>query len=142
MPQDPIQLDSANTDFSHRIIASKTVVASPALAAETVIGSLSISENEQVVSGILLDGWAAFTVGTSGASARLRIRETDINGTVVADTGATTGGIAAGNLVILDAHGQDVVSNAGGRTYVLTLQIGSGAAASTVSAVSLKATVV
>lgn len=142
MPQDPIQLDSATADLSHRIVASNTVVASPAAAAETIIASLSITENEQVVSGVILTGWAALTIGANGASTRYRIRETNVAGAVVADTGALTGGIAAAGLVAQDVEGLDLVTTAGGRVYVLTAQIGSATTPSTVSAVLLRAIVV
>lgn len=141
-PADPIQLDVASVDLSHRIVASKTVVASPAAAAETVIAQISITENEQVISGIVLTGWAALTIGTNGTSLQLRLRETGLAGAVVADTGALTAGIAAAGLSAQDVEGFDVVTTAGGRVYVLTAQIANGSAPSTVSAVLLKATVV
>jgi hypothetical protein len=70
----------------------------------------------------------------------MRIRQTSVAGTVKADTGALTGGIAAGNLVAQDVEGLD--AGAGVAVYVLTLTIGSGAAASTVSALKLQAILV
>lgn len=138
----PIREDAAGIDLSPRVQVYKTVDASPALAAETVIATLTLSRFSDlaVVSGIDLSGWAAFTVGTSGASAALRVRQTNVSGTVVASTGATTGGISAGNLVELDVEGFDATP--GVATYVLTLQIGSGAGASTVSALKLRAIIV
>lgn len=141
MPVEPIHSTNLGIDQTPRNIIYNTVDASPAAGTETVIATLTIPSFGQlaVVSGIVLSGWAAFTVGTSGVSARLRIRQTNVSGTVKADTGALTGGIAAGNLVAQDVEGFD--SGAGVGVYVLTLTIGSGAAASTVSALTLRAIV-
>jgi hypothetical protein len=90
---------------------------------------------------VLLLGWAAFTVGTSGTAANLRLRRTDTAGAVQGATGATTGGIAAGNLVDMNVNAFDT-SPASGQVYVLTLTITAGAAASTVSGCSIIALVV
>jgi hypothetical protein len=59
-----------------------------------------------------------------------------VNGTVVGDTAALTGGVAAGNLVAQDVCGADTTSVA---VYVMTLTVTAGAAASTVSSVRLSA---
>ena len=138
----PIRYDSQGLDLSKRLQVYTTVDASPALAAETVIATLTLAgfADTPVVSGISLSGWAAFTVGTSGTAVRLRIRQTSVGGTVKADTGALTGGIAAGNLVAQDVEGFD--SGAGVGVYVLTLQVTAGAAPSTVSALKLTAILV
>ena len=125
-------------DLSARVISSTTVVASPSAGTETVIGSITLPSGLSINSGVLLFGWAAFTVGTSGVSANLKLRQTSVSGTTIAATGATTGGIAAGNLVIADVGGFDA-SPADAQIYKLTLLIGSGAAASTVSALQLVA---
>ena len=141
MPQ-PIRYDSIGFDLSKRIQVYKTVDASPAAASETVIATLTLANfsDISVVSGIVVSGWAAFTVGTSGASANLKIRQTNVSGTTVVATGATTGGIAATNLVELDVEGFD--AGAGASSYALTLTIASGAAASTVSALMLRAIII
>ena len=141
MPQ-PISYDSQRLDLSKRIQVYTTVDASPAAGAETIIATLVLAgfADTALISGVELSGWAAFTVGTSGVSARMRIRQTNVSGTVKADTGALTGGIAAGNLVAQDVEGFD--AGAGVGTYVLTLTIGSGAAASTVSALKLRAVLI
>lgn len=138
----PIKQDSQFLDLSKRIQTYTTVDASPAAASETVIATLTLSgfSDTAVISGIKLSGWAAFTVGTSGTAVRLRIRQTNGSGTVKADTGALTGGISAGNLLAQDVEGFD--SGAGVGVYVLTMQVTSGAAASTVSALSLTAIIV
>ena len=139
MPE-PIKQSVIFTDLSGRFQSTQTVAASPALAAETIIGTLNIAGfgDTSVVSGIQFDGWAAFTVGTSGVSATLRIRQTNVSGTVVATTGALT--VTAASLVQVNVQGFDATPGVG--VYVLTLQIGSGAAASTVSALSLQGIVV
>jgi hypothetical protein len=137
-----ISTTSPEIDLSQRAGATTTVVASPALAAETIIASLTLNTDEAIVSGIMLRGFAAFTVGTSGSAATLRIRRTNVSGTVVATTGALTGGIAAGNLVAETILGFDTGAAQTGQVYVLTLQITAGGAASTVSAVELDALVV
>jgi hypothetical protein len=138
----PIRYDSIGFDLSKRIQVYKVVDASPALAAETIIATLTLSSFSDiaVVSGIRVSGWAAFTVGTSGTAVTMRIRQTNVAGTVVATTGALTGGVAAAALMAQDVEGFD--SGAGVGTYVLTLQVTAGSAASTVSALVLTATII
>ena len=141
MPQ-PIRYDSIGFDLSKRIQVYTTVDASPSAGTEAVIATLTLSSfsDISVVKGVRVSGWAAFTVGTSGANATLKIRQTNVSGTTIATTGATTGGIAAGNLVIMDVEGFD--AGAGASSYALTLTVGSGAAASTVSALLLQAVII
>lgn len=136
MPQ-PIRQNVADHDLSPRVAATKTVAASPAAAAETIIATLTIASfgDLSIVSGIHLEGWAAFTVGTNGVSANARIRQTDASGTIIAATGALT--VTAANLVAVPVLGFDATP--GVSVYVLTLTVGSGSAASTVSAVLLRA---
>ena len=126
-------------DLSARFISSTTVVASPAAGTETVIGSVTLPSGLSVNSGVLLFGWAAFTVGTSGVSSNLKIRQTSVSGTTIAASGAATE--VAANLDERNVQGFDA-SPADAQIYKLTLLIGSGAAASTVSALSLVAIVV
>jgi hypothetical protein len=139
MPE-PIKSNVVFEDLSARFQSTQAVAASPALAAETIIGTLTLAGfgDTAVVSGIQFDGWAAFTVGTSGVSATMRIRQTNVSGAVVATTGALT--VVATNLVQVNVQGFDAAPGVG--VYALTLQIGSGAAASTVSALSLQAIVI
>jgi hypothetical protein len=138
----PLTENAAGIDLSARVAATKTVAGSPALAAETIIASLALNTDEAIQSGVLLRGFAAFTVGTSGTAVTLRIRQTNVTGTVVATTGALTGGIAAAALVAESILGFDAAPAVTGQTYVLTLQVTAGSAASTVSAVELDATIV
>lgn len=134
----PIRYDSQGLDLSKRVQVTTTVVASPAAAAETIIGTLTLTgfADTGILSGIELSGWAAFTVGTSGTACTMRIRQTNVSGTVVASTGALTGGIAAAALVAQDVEGFDAAPGVG--VYVLTLQVTGGAATSTVSALKLR----
>lgn len=139
MPE-PIRNSIVFTDLSTRFQAYTTVDASPAAGTETVIATLTLAGfgDTSVVSGIRLRGWAAFTVGGSGVSANLRIRQSTVSGTVIAATGATT--VTAANLVERSVFGVDVAPGVG--VYVLTLTVGSGASASTVSALQLDAVIV
>jgi hypothetical protein len=131
----PIRQTIVSTDISERFPSTKVVAASPALAATLTLPGFG---DTAVVSGIQFDGWAAFTVGTSGVSATMRVRQTNVGGTVVATTGALT--VVATNLVQISVQGFDATPGVG--VYALTLQIGSGAAVSTVSSLSLQAVVI
>lgn len=136
MPQ-PIRDNILFTDLSARFQSTQTVAGSPAAGTETTIATLTIAGFNDIalVSGIRLEGWAAFTVGTSGVSANLKIRQTSSSGTTVVASGATT--VTATNLLEMSVKGLDAIPGVG--VYVLTLLIGSGAAASTVSACDLRA---
>lgn len=141
-PVQPIETNAIVSDWSGRVVDTTTVVASPALAAETIIAQVSVPNfgGIAIVQKVYLQGWAAFTVGTTGSACTLRIRQTNVSGTVIATTGALTGGIAAANLVAQDVGGSDATPGVG--VYVLTLQVTAATAASTVSAVQLLALIV
>lgn len=138
MPRD-IQLDGAGVDLSPRIVASATVVGSPAGAAETIVASLTLPGDVPVAAFVYLDCVVYYTVGTNGVSGRVRIKQTDAAGTAKADTGLLT--VTAANLVHVTAMGRDAAP-AAQQVYVATLTVGSGSAASTVSAVQLRAIIV
>lgn len=134
----PIRINATEVDLSSRVVDTTTVQGSPiAAAAETVIATLTNPAfgDLSIVQKVYLAGWAAFTVGGSGTAATLKIRQTSIGGTVVASTGALTGGVAAAALLAQDVSGSD--ASPGVATYVLTLQITSGATNTTISAVQL-----
>lgn len=135
----PERLDGRAVNLASRIVSSHTVVASPSDNTETIIASVTLPLNVQTFQAVELQGWAAFTVGTSGVSVELKIRQTDTSGTVIADTGATTA--TAANLGALSVSGSDASPGAG-QAYKLTMTVASGAAASTVSAVYLRALIV
>lgn len=138
----PINRSVAGSDLSARFFQSSTVAGSPAAAAETIICTLTVTGDPTLVNGVILLGFAAFTVGTSGTACRLRIRQTDTSGATKGDTGATTGGIAAANVVDMNVAGVDTSPTLTNQVYVLTLTVTAGAAASTVSAAQLVAIVV
>jgi hypothetical protein len=138
----PIGENAAGIDLSARAAATTTVVGSPALAAETIVAQLNLGTDLTIESGIMLRGFMAFTVGTSGTAVTLRIRRTNVAGTVVATSGALTGGIAAAGVVAETILGFDTGAAVTGQIYCLTLQVTSGAAASTVSAVEFDALIV
>jgi len=142
MPVVPISQQAASIDLQTRVPVSTTVVASPSAATETIIASITLTGDVAVQRSVIVRGFAAFTVGTSGTSVRLRLRQTNVSGTVIGDTGALTGGITAGNLVVENVAGVDASPSNTGQVYVMTLTVTSGAAPSTVSAVELDAIVV
>ena len=135
----PIRYDSQGLDLTKRIQVYKTVDASPSAATETIIATLTLTgfSDTAVLNGVILNGWAAYTVGTSGTAVNLRIRQTNVSGTVIAATGALTK--TAASLYADDVNGIDT-SPVG--VYVLTMQVTAGAAASTVSALLLQATII
>ena len=136
----PIQYSGEHIDLSPRFFQSSTVAASPAGATETTICTVTVTGDLSQAFGIVLEGWFSFTVGTSGVSATVKIRRTNTTGTTVATTGALT--VTAGNLYAFGIQGIDTGATLPGQVYVLTLTVGSGAAASTVSAANLLAQVV
>lgn len=139
MPE-AIRLSGIGVATGDRLFRTATVAASPADATETVIASLAIGEDIAIGKGILVSGFAAFTVGTNGTNSNLRIRRTSVAGTILKATGALTTAAAAlfaPSIVVLDTGG--ALPN---QTYVLTLTVTAATAASTVSAVELIAEVV
>lgn len=133
----PIRENAQGIDLSGRLFFSTTVAASPSAATETTICTVTVSGDIASMAGCYLLGYAAFVVGTSGTACRLRIRQTNTSGAVVADTDATTGGIAAGNKVDMNCNGVDASPVYPNQVYVLTLTVTAGAAASTVAFTSL-----
>lgn len=142
MPE-PIRQTAIDHDLTSRFPSTSTVVASPADSTETIVASLTIPNFNDIalVSGVRLHGFAAFTIGTAGVSGNLRIRETNVSGTIVSATGAINAGVwAATQLTELVVQGFDAAP--GVAVYVLTLTVGSASGASTVSAASLNAVVI
>jgi hypothetical protein len=135
-----IQVSGAGVDLSPRAGGNNTVVGSPATNAETVVCSIPAIQSAVVTTaGVFVCAQIAYTVGTSGASARYRIRQGVAAGagTVIYDSGVTTAGITAAGLVVENLFGFDASPTLPGQAYCLTLTIGSGAATSTVSAASM-----
>lgn len=136
----PIRYDASTINLSPRFFHSETVAASPAAATETTICTLTCTGDLAVNAGAALEACCSFTVGTSGVSATLRLRQTGTSGTTIYNSGANT--VTAGNLYTMGVQGFDSAIVMPGQVYVLTLTIGSGAAASTVSAASIFCTVI
>jgi len=141
----PIGVSGAGVDLSSRIIANSTVTASPATNAETVVATIPAISSAVVTSvGVLLNFTLAFTVGTSGTAVQYRIRTGIVAGagSVLFNSGATTGGIAAGNLILQDVSALDTAPTLPGASYCVTLTVTGGAATSTVSAVLAQAYII
>lgn len=137
MSPQPIQVGAAGIDLSGRVKRSSTVVGSPSAASETIVASVTVPGDLAFGLGVVVIGYAAVTVGTSGTALTWRIRQTDTSGTIVKASGAKTA--TAGNLVDETIVGTDLSPGANGQVYVLTLTVTAGAAASTVSAVEIVA---
>lgn len=135
-----ITRSAAGIDLSPRFAYSTTVAASPSAGTETTIATVTVSSAVAVETGVVLFGYCGFTAGTSGVSATLKLRQTGTSGSTVASTGATT--VVAASLYERAVMGVDTAAVLPGQVYVLTLLIGSGAAASTVSSVFLGALIV
>src|SRR5579863_4903014 len=134
----PIIQSADGIDLSLRFLESHAIAASPAGGSITTICSLTVNTDAVINKGIFVEAFAAYTVGTSGISGLLQIRQTNTTGTVIATTGALT--VVAGNLVAASCQGIDTAGVIPGQVYVVCLTVGSGAATSTVSSVSLYAT--
>jgi hypothetical protein len=130
----PFRYDAAALNLSPRVFTSTAVTGSPAAASETIVCTVTTSGDIAAALGAVILFAVAYTVGTSGVSARYRVRQTNVAGTVLFDSGVTTAGIAAAALVNESVQAIDTAPVLPGQVYVLTLTIGSGAATSTVSA--------
>ena len=134
----PIQTGGAGVDLSPRLFTTNTVAASPSAAAETIIATLTITEDLAITKAVLLTGFGATTQGASGTGYTLRIRRTDTSGTVIKSTGIIP--LAAGVLGAMSISGTDTsLPITVGQVYVLTALHTAAAATSTYSAVNLTA---
>lgn len=136
----PIRDTAAGLDLSPRVFTTTTVVGSPADATETIVASVTISGDIAALLGVILIGFAAFTIGTNGTAINARIRRTNAAGTVVVASGAIQG--TAANLSERQIVAVDTGPTLPGQVYVMTLTVTGGTAASTVSAATLVALVV
>jgi hypothetical protein len=130
----PFRYDASVIDLGPRIFTTTAVTGSPALAAETIVATITTSGDIAASKGAHILWALAWTVGTNGVSARYRVRRTDASGTTVYDSGVTTAGIAATALLHASGYAFDSGPTLPGQVYVVTLTVGSGSAASTVSA--------
>ena len=137
----PVTLNGIGVDLSARVKQSATVIGSPAAAAETVIATTPAFGNDVAFQlGVFITCELAYTLGTSASACTVKIRQgTGTSGTVIYSTGAMTGGHNTATQLVSDsAQGFDTAP-AAGQQYTVTLQVTGGAAASTVSAVSIVA---
>jgi hypothetical protein len=118
------------------------VTGSPAAAAETVVATLTgvdLRFSDQVIK---LQGVVNFTVGTSGNAATLRLRRDSLTGTQVGTTITLPASTIVATAVATGLiNFSDQPGNVAGATYVMTLQVASAAAISTVNNVNLTARV-
>ncbi len=114
--------------------------ASVPAATETVVATLTGVDTQWPDTNIALDSWLAFTTGTLVTAVRLRLRRDSLTGTVVADSGAVTAGVAASSPSQFDISGDDSIPASANRTYVLTVTTTGAGTNGTVTAVELNAT--
>jgi hypothetical protein len=124
----------------YAVTFTSTIVASPAAASETIVATTGPI-------GLIYDGAAVFvwwfcelTIGTSGVSLNAKLRRgAALTSTLVNVGQART--VVAGNLVSFSGCYVDNAAGASAPQYSLTLTVGSGAAASTLTDVMLLAAV-
>lgn len=139
MPADLVYQSALGIDLSPRVQTNNTVVASPTGATETIVASLTVSGNAAVNTGILLIGFAAYTVGANGTSCNLKIRKTDASGSTLAATGVVN--LTAADLDARTLMAFDSSPSATAQVYVLTATLAAATATSTFSAVRLAAVI-
>src|SRR5436309_2022064 len=118
-PPPPITESALGLDLSPRYAFTTAVVGSPAAAAETTVATLTVTQDLAIAVGIRLTAWCAFTVGTNGVSANLKIHHTNAAGATIAASGAVT--VTAANLASLSAFGIDLLGVLPGQIYIATL---------------------
>lgn len=114
--------------------------ASVAAATEEVIATLTGVNTSNAETRIALSAWAAFTTGTLVTAAQMRIRRDSLTGTLIADSGDVTAGIAATAPTTMAIAADDTIPASGNRIYVLTLETTGAGTANTITGVSLQAT--
>jgi hypothetical protein len=132
----PIQATAAQHDLTGRYVYTQTIVASPTGSSETIVASIAIPTGIQILSGVQIEATAWLTVGGTCTSDTIRIRQTGLTGTTVANSGALT--TTAGNLISAGVAGFDTGPVAG-QVYKMTLTMGAAGNTSTVSAVFMRA---
>ena len=119
---------------------TNTIIASPALAAETIVATTGAISQVYDGASIFLFWFCELTIGTSGISLNAKLRRgAALTSTLVNVGQART--VVAGNLVSFSGVYFDNAGIVAGVQYSLTLTIGSGAAASTLTDVALLAAV-
>lgn len=126
-------------DLAPRFAHTATVTGSPAAAVETIIATLTLNLDVAVSLGAMIWGYCAFTAGTNGTSANVKLRRTDASGTTLKASGLVN--VTAAALYDRAITAFDTGPTLPGQVYVMTLTVTAGSAASTVSAVTLAALV-
>lgn len=141
MPVEPIRGSTLGLDLSPRFAQNSTVVGSPAAGSITSVCAITVPNfaNIAVITGVILEGFVALTVGTNAVTCLVQIRQTGTAGAVVATSGALT--CVATNLISVSVQGIDTAPLAAG-VWIIAVTMGSGSATSTVSSTQLLATVV
>jgi hypothetical protein len=135
-----IAMDGARVFYQTSMFQTTTITGSPALAAETIVATLVLPVVIRADQRVFLFGWSAYTVGTTGTNSIVRLRQTNVAGTIVASTGSLT--TAAASLQSPCIVSTDAPGLQSAFTYVMTLQVTAATAASTLTAVSLIALVI
>jgi hypothetical protein len=123
----------------HAVAASAVTLTN---AAEGVIATLTaFNENEagEFAQGVVLQAGLNVTIGTGGVALVLRVRKVSLTGTLVGLAQTIT--VTAGNVVQASIDELDTTLIQPGIVYVLTGQVTSGSANSTVNRVVLTAEV-
>lgn len=121
-----------------RLLASATVKASPALAAETDVCEIAGIATRSDQDAVILHGSVDITAGTAGTAVTLKIRQgAGVGGTVVATYGPVT--VTAADRYSIPIDGVDVPGQVAGESYTLTATVTAASAASTVHACALTA---
>lgn len=131
---DPIILGGGAIDLTRRITKTSTVIGSPAAAAETIVATTPAVDAQLGYSLALVFFNLAYTIGTNGTACTVQIRQTAaLTGASKFTTGAQTGGHNTATQLVAD----DVMAwdTSPATQYTVSLQVTSGSAASTVSAV-------
>lgn len=122
-----------------RVLATNTVIASPAAAAETIIAKLSGVSVAGPDSIVKLDAAVNISIGTAGIAVTLRVYRGDATtDTKVYDSGQLV--TSAGDEYTLPLATVDTPGEVAGQDYILTAEVASAAAASTVHNVGFSAT--
>jgi hypothetical protein len=137
----PTTYSAASIDLSGRIAYNASIVGSPAAASITSVCALTFPNfgKLQLSTGVYLEGTVSLTIGTSGVTCTVALLQTGTSGASIATTGALT--VVAANKYSFSVQGVDTAPLAAG-VWIIAVTIGSGAATSTVSQVSLFATAV
>lgn len=124
---------------SPRVLSTNTIVASPALAAETVVAQLDGVATRGPGGAVILRGVVNIAAGTGASALYLRIRRgSTAAGTLVGTQ--TTSTVTASDTYTVPVEVIDNPGEVADQPYVLTAQLANATAASTVEAVSLTAT--